>query len=44
MQMMINAPIVNVANNKYIVLSQRICTIQDNNYNYNKVRLKNESI
>jgi len=38
--MMTNAPIANVASNKYIVLFQRTYTIHNNKYNYNKIRLQ----
>ena len=41
---MISALVANVASNKYIVLSQWICTTQHTDYNYNKIRLKKNFI
>jgi len=38
--MMASASVVNVTNNKYIILSLEICAIDDNKYNYNKTRLQ----
>jgi len=39
--MMTSALVTNVANNKYIIIFQRICAIYNNSYNYNKFRFKN---
>jgi len=34
---MANAPIINVASDKYIIISQWTCATHDNKYNYNKI-------
>jgi len=38
---MTSALVTNIVSNKYIVSFQKICALQDNNNNYNKIRLKN---
>jgi len=38
--MMTSVLVTNLASNKYILLSQGICAIYNNKYNYNKIRLQ----
>jgi len=40
---MANAPVTNVASNKYIVLSQETYATQNNLYDYNKLDSRNNS-
>jgi len=42
--MIASALVANVVSNKYIILFQCNCQIYENNYNYNKIRLKNNSM
>jgi len=42
--MMASVLVANLASNKYIILFQMICTIQDINYNYKKIGFKKNSI
>jgi len=39
---MTSISVTNITSNKYIIFHKKKCVIQDNNYNYYKIRLEND--